>query len=158
MPRIRDLAAIALSTLLISGAAARAQAPDPMLGTWTLNAAKSKTPYKSGTTVIEPAGEAVKVTADLEAADGTKYHWTWTSKYDGVDSPVTGTTPFGSPAVASLTRVDARTAKVIGKVAGKQVLEQTITIAPDGRSRTVVTHGTDASGRKVDTTAVYDRK
>jgi hypothetical protein len=158
MTGIRHIAAIALASLVIPGAAGRAQTSDPMVGTWTLNVAQSKTPYKSGTTVIEAAGDVVKVTADLEAADGTKYHWTWSAKYDGKDSPVTGTTPFGSPAVASLTRVDARTAKVVGKVGGKQVLEQTITVAPDGRTRTVVTHGTDASGRKVDTTALYDRK
>jgi hypothetical protein len=138
--------------------AALAQAPDPMVGTWKLNVAKSKTTYTSGTTVIEAVADGVKVTADLAAPDGTKYHWTWTGKYDGKDNTESGTTPYGSPAVASLTRVDARTAKVIGKVAGKQVVEQTITVSADGKTRTVVTHGTDAKGQKVDTTSIYEKQ
>ena len=142
----------------LAGSVALAQGADPMLGTWKLNVAKSKTTYKSGTTVIEAAGDAVKVTADLEAPDGTKYHWTWTAKYDGKDNPVTGTTPYGSPAVASLTKVDARTAKVVGKVGGKQVVEQTITVSADGKTRTVVTHGTDAKGQKVDSTSLYEKQ
>ena len=132
---------------------------DPMLGNWKLNVAKSKTTYKSGTTVIEAAGDAVKVTADLAAADGTAYHWTWTAKYDGKDNPVTGTTPYGaSGLVAALTKVDAHTAKVVGKKDGKVVMTQTIVTAADGKTRTVTTSGTDAKGQPINTVSVYDRQ
>lgn len=132
---------------------------DPMLGTWKLNVAKSKTTYKSGTTVIEAAGDAVKVTADLAAADGTAYHWSWTAKYDGKENPVTGTTPYGSSGlVASLTKVDAHTAKVVGKKDGKVIMSQTIVTSPDGKTRTVTTKGTDAKGQPVDSVAIYDKQ
>ena len=60
---------------------------DPMLGTWKLNVAKSKTTYKSGTTVIEAAGDAVKVTADLAAADG-KTRTVTTTGTDAKGQPV----------------------------------------------------------------------
>jgi hypothetical protein len=152
----------AMAVLVVAGfagAAVLAQSGDPMLGTWKLNVAKSKTTFKSGTTVIEAAGDAIKVTADLAAADGTAFHWTWTAKYDGKDNPVTGTTPYGATGLAaSVTRVDPHTAKVVGKKDGKVVMTQTIVTAPDGKTRTVTTKGTDAKGQSVDTVAVYDKQ
>ncbi len=141
-----------------TGATAHAQSADSMVGTWKLNVAKSKTPYKSGTSVVEAVGDAIKVTADLAAADGTAYHWSWTAKYDGKDTAITGTTPYGPGATASLTRVDAHTVKVVGKNKGEVVLTQTIVTSADGKTRTVTSKGKDAKGQPVDTTSVYDRQ
>ena len=141
----------------MAGAIAAAQAADPMIGTWKLNVAKSQTTNKSGTTVIEAVGNGVKATVDMVGADGTAYHWTWTASYDGRDMPVTGNTPYGA-GTASLTRVDARTVKIVGKVDGKVVVNQTITTSADGKTRTVVSTGTDAKGRPVESTAVYDKQ
>lgn len=148
----------AAAIVAFAGTTAHAQSADPMLGTWKLNVAKSKTTYKSGTTVIEAVGDAVKVTADLAAADGTAYHWTWTAKYGGPDAPVTGTTPYGPGAVASLTRVDPHTVKVVGKRDGKVILTQTIATSADGKTRTVTTKGTDAKGQSIDTVSLYDKQ
>ena len=148
----------AIAIVGLAGAAPRAQSPDPMLGTWKLNVEKSKSPYKSGTSVIEAAGDGVKVTADMVGADGTAYHWTWTAKYDGKDVPITGTTPFGAGTVAALTRVDARTAKIVGKQDGQEILTQTITTSADGKTRTVTTKRKDAKGQPVETVSVYDRQ
>ena len=150
------VAAVAVVTL--AGVAGHAQTADPMLGTWKLNVAKSKTPYKSGTSVIAAAGDAVKVTADLVGADGTAYHWTWTAKYDGKDAPVEGTTPYGAGATASITRVDPHTATVVGKRNGETILTQTIVVAPDGKTRTVTTKGKDAKGQPTETVSVYDKQ
>jgi hypothetical protein len=150
----------ALSTVVaagLAGAIVLAQAADPMVGTWKLNVAKSKSPYKSGSTVIERTGDTLKVTADL-VADGAKYHWTWSAKEDGKDTPVTGTTPYGEGVVAALTRVDARTVKIVGKHNGAVVLTQTVTVSADGKTRTVVSKGTDAKGQAVETTSFYDRQ
>jgi hypothetical protein len=148
----------AVAIVGLAGAAPRAQSSDPMLGTWKLNVAKSKGPYKSGTSVIEAAGDGVKVTADMVGADGTAYHWTWTANYDGRDVPITGTTPFGAGAVAALTRVDARTAKIVGKRNGEVILTQTIVTSADGRTRTLTTKGKDAKGQTVETVSVYDKQ
>jgi hypothetical protein len=150
------LAVVALAAL--AGAAPLAQSADPMLGTWKLNVAKSKSPYKSGTSVIEAAGDAIKVTADLATADGTAYHWTWTAKADGKETAITGTTPYGPGGVASLTRVDAHTMKVIGKRNGEEILTQTIVVAADGRTRTVTTHAKDAKGQPIETVSFYDKQ
>ena len=142
----------------LAGAAPLAQSADPMLGTWKLNVEKSKSPYKSGTSVIEAAGDGVKVTADMVGADGTAYHWTWTAKYDGKDVPITGTTPFGAGTVAALTRVDAHTAKIVGKRNGEVILTQTIVTSADGKTRTLTTKGKDAKGQPVETVSVYDKQ
>ena len=150
------LAAVALVAL--AGAAPLAQSPDSMLGTWKLNTAKSKSPYKSGTSVVEAVGDAIKVTADLVRGDGTAFHWTWTAKYDGKDAPITGTTPYGPGAVAALTRVDAHTVKIVGKRDGQEILTQTISTSADGKTRTVTTHGKDAKGQAIDTMSVYDKQ
>jgi len=151
--RFAAFALLALAEVTVCG-----QSTDPMLGTWKLNVAKSRTSYKSGTTVIEAVGDAVKATADLVAGDGTAYHWTWTAKYDGKDVPLTGTTPFGPDAVAALTRVDAHTVKIVGKRKGEVVLTQTVVTSTDGRTRTITTNGKDARGQTVSTVAVYDRQ
>jgi len=95
----------------LAGVATPATAADSMVGTWKLNAAKSKSPYKSGTSVSEAVGDGLKVTVDLVGADGTPYHWSWTAKYDGKDVPVTGKTPYGDNGTVALTRVDANTVK-----------------------------------------------
>ena len=150
------LAAVAI--VAHAGAAPLAQSPDSMLGTWKLNTAKSKSPYKSGTSVVEAVGDAIKVTADLVGGDGTAYHWTWTAKYDGKDTPITGTTPYGPGAVGALTRVDAHTVKIVGKRDGQEILTQTIATSADGKTRTVTTHGKDAKGQAIDTMSVYDKQ
>lgn len=146
------------AVVALAGATAHAQTADPMIGTWKLNVAKSKTPYKSGTSVIEAAGDSVKVTADLVGTDGTAYHWTWTAKYDGKEAPVEGTTPYGPGATASITRVDPHTVKVTGKRGGETILTQTIVVSHDGKTRTVTTKGKDAKGQPTETVSVYDRQ
>jgi hypothetical protein len=150
-----------LSTAVLVGfvaAAAHAQPSDPMLGTWKLNTAKSKSPYKSGTSTIEAAGDALKVTADLVGTDGTAYHWTWTAKPDGKDVPITGTTPYGAGATASMTRADAHTLNIVGKRNGDVILTQTVVTSADGKTRTLTTHAKDAKGMPVETTSFYDKQ
>jgi hypothetical protein len=149
---------IAASLVAFAGTPSQAQPADSMIGTWKLNVAKSKSPYKSGTSVVEAVGDAIKITADLVGGDGAAYHWTWTAKYDGKDAPVTGTTPYGPGAVAALTRVDAHTVKIVGKRDGKEILTQTITTSADGKTRTVTTHGKDAKGQAIETVSVYDKQ
>ena len=117
-PMITDTSSIAVPSLG-AGDPVAAQPADPMLGTWKLNVEKSKSPYKSGTSVDRSGRRWRQGDGRLVGADGTAYHWTWTAKYDGKDVPVTGTTPFGAGTVAALTRVDARTAKIVGKRDGR---------------------------------------
>jgi hypothetical protein len=148
----------AAAVLLVGlGGTTLAQPGDPLVGTWKLNVAKSKgISFKSGSTKIEAAGAGVKLTVDFEGADATMYHWSFTANYDGKDNPVTGNSPYGD--ATALTRIDAKTTRVISKQGGKVTVTQTIVVSGDGKTRTVTTKGTDPKGQTVDTIAFYDRQ
>ena len=134
-----------------------AQSKDPLVGTWKLNVAKSKSlSYKSGTTTIEATGAGVKFTVDLVGTDGTVHEWGFTANYDGKDNPVTGNSPYGD--TVALERVDAHTIRTTGKLAGKVVSTQTIVVSADGKTRTTTTKGTDTKGQKVDSVSFYEKQ
>ena len=141
----------------IVGATALAQTTNPLVGTWTLNAAKSKgTTFKSGTTKVEPAGDGVKFSVELVGADGTPTRWSFTANYDGKDNPVTGNSPYGD--TVALTRVDAKTTRITVKQGGKVTVTQTIAVSDDGKTRTTTTKGTNAKGEPVDGVSFYEKK
>ncbi len=147
---------ITAAIVVLIGGMALAQSSNPLLGTWKLNAAKSKGSAQSGTTVFEAAGAGVKLTVDLVNTDGTKNHWTITPNFDGKDYPVTGNSPYGD--AAAFTRIDQNTTRIVSKRGGKVSVTQTIVVAPDGKTRTVTTKGTDAKGQPVDTIAFYEKQ
>ena len=139
-------------------AIAMAAAENPNMGTWKLNEAKSKfSPgaTKNSTVVYEAAGDSVKVTTDGTSGDGKPVHTEWTGKFDGNDYPVTG-------GAAGVTRsykvIDAHTMEVTGKENGKVTTSGKIVVAADGKSRTVNISGTDSSGKKFTSNAVYDKQ
>lgn len=133
-----------------------AQSPDPLVGTWKLNVAKSKAPFKSGTSTIEAVGEGIRFTVDLEGNDGTKHHWEFTGNFDGKDVPVTGSSPYGD--TAAVSRVNARTIRIVSKSGGKVTTTHTITVSEDGKTRTSAAKGTDASGKPVDSVSYYEKQ
>ena len=151
----RLIAAAILVVGVVSGVVLAAQSSDPLIGTWKLNAAKSKG-ATSGSTTIEAAGEGVKFTVDFVAADGTPSHWEFTAKYDGKDNPVTGNSPYGD--VVSLTRVDAHTTRITSKQGGKVMATSTIVVAPDGKTRTTTTKGTSVKGQPIDVVSLYEKQ
>ena len=79
----------------------------------------------------------------------------WTGKYDGKDYPVTGDPNSDA---RSLTKIDDRTLGFNVKKGGKTTTSGRIVVAPDGKSRTVTTSGTDARGNKISSSAVYDKQ
>ena len=151
----RLLTAVALVGI-VSGTAL-AQSPNPLVGTWKLNVAKSKgTTFKSGTTKVEAAGAGVKFTVELVGADGTPTRWSFTANYDGKDTPVTGNNPYGD--TVALTRVNPRTTQIAVKQGGKATVTQTIVVAEDGKTRTTTTKGTTAKGEAVDAVSFYEKQ
>jgi hypothetical protein len=137
-----------------------AQAPDPHLGVWKLNLAKSKydpgPAPKSATSTWEVVAAGTKVSTDGIAADGTPRRWESITKYDGKDSPITGANPEGD--TVARTRVDERTVRSVTKKGGKVTITQTSVVSPDGKTRTVTTTGVNAAGQKVNNIAVYERQ
>ena len=144
--------------VLFAAASACLAADDASMGTWKLNEAKSKfSPGapKNTTVVYEAAGDSVKVTVDGVGADGKPSHNEWTGKFDGKDYPVTGDSSVDT---RSYKRVDAHTLKLTNKKGDKVNMSGTATVSADGKTRTVTISGTDASGKKVSATAVYDKQ
>ena len=144
---------LCILTLAVSFAA-----ENPNMGTWKLNEAKSKfSPgaTKNTTVVYEAAGDNVKVTTDGTSGDGKTVHTEWTGKFDGKDYPVTGSADADS---REYTQVNAHTTTFANKKGGKVTLSGKIVVAADGKSRTVTVSGTDPSGKKITSTAVYDKQ
>jgi hypothetical protein len=133
-------------------------ANEAMMGTWKLNESKSKLSSaapKNSTVTYEAAGDSVKVTIDGTAPDGRPTHSEWTGKFDGKDYPSTGNP---NEDMRSAKQVNDRTWDVTSKKDGKVVLTAHVVLAPDGKTRTVTTHTTDAKGKKVTSVAVYDKQ
>jgi hypothetical protein len=147
---------MALVLCLVGAAVCFAQ--DAQMGTWKLNEAKSKFApgvTKNNRVVVEATGDNVTVTVDGTDKDGKATHNDWTGKFDGKDYPVTGDP---NSDVRSLTKIDDHTLGLNVKKGGKTTMTGRIVVSADGKSRTVTTSGTDAKGKKVSSTAVYDRQ
>jgi hypothetical protein len=129
---------------------------NPLIGKWTLNAAKSTGAFKSGTTIVEAVGDGFKMTVELIGTDGTKRNWSFTANYDGKDVPVTGDSPYGD--TSSVTRVDARTTRITSKYQGKPTTVHVIVVSPDGKTRTSSVKGTDKTGKPLDAMSFYEKQ
>jgi hypothetical protein len=149
---------IAWSVALWLAAGAMCFGSDAQMGTWKLNEAKSKFApgaSKNHTVVYEAAGDNIKVTVDGTDADGKPTHNEWTGKFDGKDYPVTGDPTSDA---RSYKVINDRTLALTVKKDGKETVSGRISVSADGKTRTVKTTGTDAQGKKVSNTAVYDKQ
>lgn len=139
-------------------AAAVSFAANPHIGTWKLNEAKSKlTPGmgKNSTVIYEEQKDKIKVTVDGVGKDGKPTHSVWVGKFDGKAYPAKGNLPYNSVAY---TVVNERTNDITAMKDAKTLWSGKITVAADGKSRTVTINGTDEAGKKFKTTAVYDKE
>ena len=144
--------------LFVLAAATCLAASDAFMGTWKLNESKSKIAAgapKNQTVLYEAAGDSTKVTIDGIAADGTPTHSEWTGKFDGKEYPSTGNP---NEDMRSAKMINDHTYEVTSKKGGKVVLTAHVVVAPDGKTRTVTTHGTDSKGKKYTSVAVYDKQ
>ena len=133
-------------------------ASDAHMGTWKLNDAKSKLSAgasKNSDVVYTAAGDSIKVTVDGTDAAGKSIHNEWTGKFDGKDYPVTGDT---SSDTRAYKQVNDHTLAMTIKKDGKVTMTGHIVVSADGKSRTVTVSGPDAKGKKVTSTAVYDKQ
>jgi hypothetical protein len=131
---------------------------DPNLGSWKLNEAKSKIAAgaaKNTTVVYTAVGDSYKCVVDGVDAAGKPSHNEWTGKFDGKDYPVTGDATADT---RSVKMVKAGHYAITNKKAGKTVLEGTVEFSADHKTRTLITHSADAAGKKMTSTAVYDRQ
>ena len=147
--------------LLSTGAHAIAQSADPWLGTWKLNVAKSKyepaslTP-KSQTTRQAASGDTVTATVDGVDAQGKPIHTEITYKFDGKPYEYKGAPDPKS--TRTYTRISSSTYQFVNKVDGKITTTSRVTVAADGKTRTIVTTGRDAQGQAIDNVTSWDKQ
>ena len=149
---------IVMAAVVCLAGATASFAADANMGTWKLNEAKSKIGAggaKNHTVVYEATGDSVKVTVDGMDADGKATHNEWTGKFDGKDYAVTGD---ATSDMRSYKRVDDHTLTFTATKGGKVTMTGRVVISADGKTRTVTTTITDASGKKISSSGVYDKQ
>jgi hypothetical protein len=153
--------------------------PDPLIGTWILNVAKStfrpgpaprsesrtyvlegQQTKMSAKNVSEPrtyltVRQEIKATSTRSDADGAPALREWTIVYDGRDRPITGDADADG---VSLRRTGAFATECTWKRAGRVVIIDTEVISPDGRTLTITRHGINAKGQPIDDVVVFDKQ
>lgn len=148
---------IALTISLFFASVAMGFQNNPQMGTWKLNEAKSRFAGKARnhTVVYEASGDQTKVTVDGVDENGAAVHSEWTGKFDGKEYLVTGE---ANSDARSYRTINKNTLALTGKKNGKVTLSGRIVVSRDGKTRTVTTTTTNAQGKKVTNTAVYDKQ
>ena len=150
---------VLLAFVVVFGAAAVSAQTDPAVGTWKLNAAKSKYDPgpvpKSNVIVISAAGSSIKVSAKGTDGGGKPTSADYTVALDGKDVPVKGQPAYDT---TSAKRIDANTTELTRKKAGKVVQTATRAISSDGKTMTITTTGTDEKGRKIRNVGVFEKQ
>ncbi|HVA16836.1 MAG TPA: hypothetical protein VMV59_03880 [Candidatus Dormibacteraeota bacterium] len=148
--------AVTLAFCLLAAGVCFAQ--NPFIGTWKLNDAKSKFgsgATKNTTVTYEVAGDNITVTVDGVDSAGSPVHNVWTGKFDGKAYPLTG----GSEgSTRSYRKIGIRTLAFTERAGGKITTFGRIVVSADGKTRTVTSTATDASGKKIHSVAVYDKQ
>jgi len=134
-------------------------AADSSLGTWKLNMEKSKfspaAPVKGLTATREASDGGVKVNVTGEQAGGAAINASYTAKYDGSESPVTGA-PYDT---ISIKQVNANTFTYVQKKKdGKYSVSGRSVVSKDGKTMTNTMKGTGADGKPYSATMVWDKQ
>jgi len=141
MKRLFAIGSVIILALAAAGQV-RAQS-DPGVGTWKVNLAKSKynarTAPRSEVRTYVMQGDAVKLTVNGVAADGSRVAWGYTARLDGKDYPITGSGPAGADAIAA-TQANASTVDATMKKGGKAIETATRTVSSDGKTMTATAY------------------
>ena len=159
MKRVLQFVAISLFTV-VSASAVRAQS-NPLTGTWKLNLEKSK--YEPGpapkslTRHVDANADGAKYSFEGVAADGKALNYSFSVKFDGKDTPITGSIPSGADSIA-IKRTDDHHYTASIKKGGKVIGTAQASVSDDGKTTTVDSTGTNASGAKVHEVQVFDKQ
>ena len=158
-PRIAGLI-LAVCVITTFSSHAFAQGPNPLIGTWTLNIAKSNfspgPPPKSQTRTYTQNGDGLKfVTAGVNADGSASVPISWAAHFDGKDYPMVGN-PRSD--MVTITMVGASTMDFTGKKGGKGTGTSRLTVSKDGKTMTVSQVGANNAGLPQSNFTVYDKQ
>ena len=134
-------------------------AESPFVGTWKLNAAKSKlegSGMGAATTVrYEATGDGLKASVESTSPQGQPMNFSYQASLDGKDAAVTGSPTFD---MISMKRINDHTLTAIGKKDHKVVWTDRRVVSGDGKTMTLTRNGTNAEGKKYHSTAVLEKQ
>jgi hypothetical protein len=131
---------------------------NPDVGVWKLNVGKSKYvpppgPRSQTRTVVALPDGGVKVTIEGVSGSGATINYTYTTHYNGEDSPLIGVGfPSGANTIA-VKRIDASHTTQTDKKDGKVILQVTREVSKDGKTETI--HG---AGDQITNLVVYEKQ
>jgi hypothetical protein len=147
------------AVLSLAGVALAAEAPDPVVGTWNLNLAKSKfdpsQALKSQTRTYTQGDDGISVTVNGVRADGSALSQRSTFKYDGKAYPWSGAADYDA---LTLKRVNGSTVTAVLMKADKKAGTTTRTISGHGKVMTLSTKVKGADGKSHSTVLVLDKQ
>jgi hypothetical protein len=145
--------------LALVGVATAATAGDWVVGTWTLNTAKSTFAAglgpKSQTRIYAEDSDGTSVTVTGVGADGSAISQQSTFKYDGKAYSWSGSPDFDA---LTLKRINGNTVTSVLMKAGKKVGATTRTISAHGKVLTLATTVTGADGKTSKIVMVFDKQ
>lgn len=109
------------------------------------------------TRTVKTEGAVTTLSFEGIGSDGSRMSYSYETRFDDKDYPVTGAAPAGIETMA-VKRVDAKTMQATGKRAGKIVLTATNVLSADGKVLTATTKGTEKDGRISTSVAVWDKQ
>ncbi len=146
---------------LVAAALLPAQS-NPFVGTWKLNLANSKfntaQPPKNQTRTVEAQGDGAKISFEGVAADGSRMAYSYTTKYDGKESPISGVGQPNGADTIDIKRIDANTTSSTLKKTGKVVGTTRTVVSKDGKTTTLTSKGVDANGKPRNVVSAYDKQ
>jgi hypothetical protein len=152
---------VILSSLLFCAAALAIQAGagENWVGSWKLNAAKSKfsgeSAIRAETLKFESTPAGIKLTSEGKDAQGKAMHGEYTSNFDGKEVAWTGNP---SADVASPKRIDDNSYENVWKLSGKKTMTSKVEVSEDKKTLTVTQTPAGAQGAAAASVAVYDRQ
>ncbi len=159
---------VALLLVSLSTTSAPAQTPssadsNPLLGTWSLNVAKSSIDYAPLPRDEERTYRAVPNEGMIFSVEGTDgagvpYAYGTTAAMDGREYPMPGTGTRNGGDAVSWTLVDPRTVHAVVKRLGGVVNRVELSVSNDGMVLTITENGTGLDGSPTHGVRVYDRQ
>lgn len=134
-------------------------ADSPFVGTWKMNAEKSKVTgadaMQNVTVRYEMDGDTLKASVDGTNAQGQPVSFTYEAGLDGKPGTATGAPTFDS---IMIHRISPNSLRVTGKKGDKVVYTDRRLVSKDGKMLTISRTGTDSTGKPYHSTMVFDKQ